>query len=74
MSTSTMSQPRIVSRAEWLAARKQLLAREKELTRHRDEVNAERRQLPMVEIDEGLRLRGTGGRPGCSTCSTAGAS
>ena len=58
MSTSTMSQPRIVSRAEWLAARKQLLAREKELTRHRDEVNAERRQLPMVEITKDYVFEG----------------
>jgi Bacterial protein of unknown function (DUF899) len=50
MSTSTINQPQIVSRDEWLAARKRLLAREKELTRHRGEVNAERRRLPMIEI------------------------
>ncbi|MDT0445137.1 DUF899 domain-containing protein [Streptomyces johnsoniae] len=42
--------PEVVSREEWLAARKELLAREKELTRHRDDVNAARRRLPMVEI------------------------
>jgi predicted dithiol-disulfide oxidoreductase (DUF899 family) len=41
----------VVSRDEWLAARKELLAREKELTRQRDALNAERRKLPMVEID-----------------------
>ena len=57
MSTSTMNQPRIVSHEEWLAARKQLLARE-EITRHRDEVNAERRQLPMVEITKGYVFEG----------------
>lgn len=58
MSTSTMSQPRIVSHEEWLAARKQLLAREKELARHRDEVNAERRQLPMGEITKDYVFEG----------------
>jgi hypothetical protein len=35
---------------EWLAARKELLAKEKELTRQRDALNAERRNLPMVEV------------------------
>jgi len=44
--------PRVVSRAEWLAARKALLAKEKELTRYRDAANAERRRLPMVRIDK----------------------
>jgi predicted dithiol-disulfide oxidoreductase (DUF899 family) len=47
-----MSLPRLVSRDEWLAARKQLLANEKEMTRQRDALNAERRRLPMVEIDK----------------------
>ena len=52
-----MSLPKIASRDEWLAARKELLAKEKELTRQRDALNTERRDLPMVEIDEGLRVR-----------------
>ena len=47
-----MTKPRIVSRAEWLTARQQLLIQEKEETRHRDLVAAARRQLPMVEIDK----------------------
>nr|WP_042179252.1 DUF899 domain-containing protein [Kibdelosporangium sp. MJ126-NF4]CEL13713.1 hypothetical protein [Kibdelosporangium sp. MJ126-NF4]CTQ99399.1 hypothetical protein [Kibdelosporangium sp. MJ126-NF4] len=42
--------PDVVSREEWLTARKDLLAQEKELTRHRDRVNAARRSLPMVEV------------------------
>jgi len=46
-----MSLPQIASREEWLAARKALLAKEKELTRRRDALNAERRRLPMVEIE-----------------------
>jgi len=45
-----MSLPEVVSRDEWLIARKELLAEEKELTRRRDALNAERRRLPMVEI------------------------
>jgi predicted dithiol-disulfide oxidoreductase (DUF899 family) len=36
----------IVSRVEWLVARRDLLKREKELTRLRDQLAAERRQLP----------------------------
>jgi len=47
-----MSLPRIASRDEWLAARTGLLAAEKELTSRRDALNAERRNLPMVEIDQ----------------------
>jgi predicted dithiol-disulfide oxidoreductase (DUF899 family) len=45
-----MSLPRIATRAEWLAARKELLVREKEMTRQRDALNVDRRNLPMVEI------------------------
>jgi predicted dithiol-disulfide oxidoreductase (DUF899 family) len=37
---------RIVSREEWLVARKQLLLKEKELTHLRDRLSAERRELP----------------------------
>jgi predicted dithiol-disulfide oxidoreductase (DUF899 family) len=44
--------PDVVSRAEWVAARRKLLDEEKELTRHRDAVNSSRRRLPMVRIEE----------------------
>src|SRR5262244_364951 len=47
-----MSLPRIAAREEWLGARKQLLAKEKELTRQRDAVAAERRQLPWVKVEK----------------------
>jgi predicted dithiol-disulfide oxidoreductase (DUF899 family) len=47
-----MSLPEIAAREEWLAARKDLLAQEKELTRQRDALNAERRNLPMVEVEK----------------------
>ena len=43
--------PEIVSREEWLAARKALLAEEREATHLRDRVNAARRALPWVKID-----------------------
>jgi predicted dithiol-disulfide oxidoreductase (DUF899 family) len=43
-------QQRIVSRDEWLVARRQHLDREKALTRLRDELSAERRALPWVRI------------------------
>jgi len=51
-----MSLPAVVSRAEWRAARLALLAKEKELTRARDELNARRRGLPMVRVDKDYRF------------------
>lgn len=47
-----MNRPRIVSRDEWLEARKVLMAKEKELTRLRDQLAAERRALPWVKIEK----------------------
>jgi predicted dithiol-disulfide oxidoreductase (DUF899 family) len=52
MSTSTIENPKIVSRDEWLSARKKLLAREKSLTRERDALAAERRRLPWVQVEK----------------------
>lgn len=45
-------QNQVVSRDEWLATRKQLLAKEKAFTRMRDELNAERRALPWVKVEK----------------------
>ena len=42
----------VVSQAEWVEARKAHMKREKELTRLRDELSAERRGLPWLEIDK----------------------
>jgi hypothetical protein len=50
--TAGMHLPEVVSPEEWLAALKDLLVKEKEATRARDRVNADRRRLPMVRIDE----------------------
>jgi predicted dithiol-disulfide oxidoreductase (DUF899 family) len=57
----TPNLPEVVSREEWLAARKELLAKEKRLTRERDATNAERRRLPMVKIDKNYVFHGPGG-------------
>jgi len=56
-----MSLPEVATRDEWLVARKELLAGEKELTRRRDALNAERRRLPMVEIDKDYVFTGPDG-------------
>ncbi|HEY2551736.1 MAG TPA: DUF899 domain-containing protein [Streptosporangiaceae bacterium] len=57
-----MSLPEIVSRQDWLAARRQLLASEKELTRQRDAVNADRRRLPMVRVVKQYAFEGPDGQ------------
>jgi len=57
-----MSLPQVVSRDEWLAARKELLAKEKELTRARDALTADRRRLPMVKIDKEYVFEGPDGK------------
>jgi predicted dithiol-disulfide oxidoreductase (DUF899 family) len=57
-----MTHPRIVSREEWLVARQQLLIKEKEATRARDRLNAERRRLPMVQIDKDYVFEGPDGQ------------
>jgi predicted dithiol-disulfide oxidoreductase (DUF899 family) len=44
--------PEVVSEAEWLVARRDLLTREKEFTRERDALSAARRKLPMVRINK----------------------
>jgi predicted dithiol-disulfide oxidoreductase (DUF899 family) len=56
-----MSLPQVVSRDEWLTARKELLAKEKELTRQRDALNTERRGLPMVKIEKDYVFEGPDG-------------
>ena len=59
-----MSLPEIVTRDEWLAARTALLEQEKELTRRRDALSADRRRLPMVEVTEDYRFTGPQGEVG----------
>jgi len=59
-----MSLPKIASREEWLAARKELLVKEKAFTKQRDGLNTERRNLPMVEVTEDYKFDGPDGQVG----------
>ena len=56
-----MGLPEIVTRDEWIRTRVALLEREKALTKARDEVAAERRRLPMVEVTEDYRFTAADG-------------
>jgi predicted dithiol-disulfide oxidoreductase (DUF899 family) len=62
METSTSPHPRIVSQDQWLAERKKFLPYEKDLTKQRDRVNAERRRLPMVKIEKDYVFDGPNGK------------
>jgi predicted dithiol-disulfide oxidoreductase (DUF899 family) len=62
VTTATIPHPPIVSRDQWLAERKKLLADEKELTRHCDRVNAARRRLPIVKVEKDYSFDGPSGR------------
>ena len=53
---------KVVSPEEWLAARKALLAQEKEFTRQRDALSAARRQLPWVKIEKDYVFEGSDGK------------
>jgi len=57
-----MALPDVVTRLEWLEARKRLLDLEKQATRERDALNARRRRLPMVRIDQEYLFDGPAGR------------
>jgi predicted dithiol-disulfide oxidoreductase (DUF899 family) len=56
-----MSLPRVTNREEWTKARIDLLHKEKQLTDARDQLNTERRNLPMVEVVEDYRFDGPEG-------------
>ena len=67
METLTMEPPRVeipkvVSREAWLAARKDLLVKEKEFNHQRDALSAERRKLPMVRIEKNYVFESPTGR------------
>jgi predicted dithiol-disulfide oxidoreductase (DUF899 family) len=57
-----MQQHPIVSEGEWLALRKQLLVKEKEFTRMRDQLGAERRALPWVKVEKAYVFDGPDGQ------------
>jgi predicted dithiol-disulfide oxidoreductase (DUF899 family) len=57
-----MAFPDVVTREEWVEARKRLLVLEKQATRERDALNAERRRLPMVAIEKEYVFEGPDGK------------
>jgi predicted dithiol-disulfide oxidoreductase (DUF899 family) len=56
MTAVAVTRPKIVSRDEWLVARRELLAKEKEHTRQGDELARRRQELPWVRIDKQYRF------------------
>jgi len=56
-----MNMPPIVSPSEWEAAREDLLSKEKELTRARDALAAERRRMPRMAVEKDYRFEGPNG-------------
>jgi len=58
----TIKGHRVVSREEWVAARKEILNKEKEVTRLRDQLSAERRKLPWVKIEKNYLFDSPTGR------------
>jgi predicted dithiol-disulfide oxidoreductase (DUF899 family) len=58
----TITGYKVVSHEEWIAARKELLAREKESTRLRDQLSAERRKLPWVKVEKQYVFDGPTGK------------
>jgi predicted dithiol-disulfide oxidoreductase (DUF899 family) len=61
---SKMNRPKVVSQEEWSDARRKLLVKEKEATRARDVLAAERRRLPWVRIDKKYVFEGPDGEVG----------
>ena len=57
-----MNHHKVVSKEEWLAARKQHLEKEKEFTRLRDQLSRERRELPWLKVEKEYTFNGPDGR------------
>ena len=62
MATRALDQSKVVSPAEWLAARKELLQKEKEFTRLRDELSQQRRDLPWEKVQKAYTFDGPNGK------------
>jgi predicted dithiol-disulfide oxidoreductase (DUF899 family) len=56
-----MNMPPIVSPEEWASAREELLVKEKEVTRARDALAAERRRMPRMAVEKEYRFEGPDG-------------
>jgi len=59
---TTITSQKVVSREDWIAARKDLLTKEKESTRLRDQLSAERRKLPWVKVEKNYVFDAPGGK------------
>jgi len=59
--TNEKTSARVVSSTEWLAARKELLVKEKEFTRLRDELSRQRRQMPWEKVEKQYTFEGASG-------------
>lgn len=59
---STLEKHRVVSRQEWIKARKAHLAKEKAFTRQRDELTRATRELPWVRVDQNYTFDGPAGK------------
>jgi predicted dithiol-disulfide oxidoreductase (DUF899 family) len=57
-----VTQHKVASRKEWLAAREALLAREKDHTRMGDDLARQRRELPWVRVEKEYRFDADDGR------------
>jgi predicted dithiol-disulfide oxidoreductase (DUF899 family) len=57
-----MAKQKVVSRKDWLAARKTLLVKEKKFTRLRDQLSQQRRHLPWVKMDKEYVFNGPKGK------------
>ncbi len=69
MSTATTAvslKHKVVSGDQWLAARRELLASEKEFSRQRDALSAKRRELPWVKIEKNYVFEGHNGKQSLS--------
>ena len=62
MTAQTMQTPPTVSQQEWEAARQKLLVQEKELTRARDAMAAQRRRMPWLAVDKKYEFEGPKGK------------
>jgi predicted dithiol-disulfide oxidoreductase (DUF899 family) len=58
MTVNQLAHPPIVSQNEWLAERRKLLGDEKEFTKHKDRLNAQRRRLPMARVEKAYLFDG----------------
>jgi predicted dithiol-disulfide oxidoreductase (DUF899 family) len=63
-STADVKHAKVVPAAEWLAARKAFLTKEKEFTRLRDELSRQRRELPWEKVEKAYSFEGPHGRAG----------